>query len=101
MGIVDCFLKRMCSPIVIEKKLRDGPCFTDCIIAQPCDDGEGWGSWVATYKCMLMKTMDTPMKKLMVSSCPNSIADISPVRMVAMVEEYFFKIVSVQTQYTV
>jgi hypothetical protein len=45
--------------------------------------------------------MDTPMKKLMVSSCPNSIADISPVRMVAMVEEYFFKIVSVQTQYTV
>ena len=34
------------------------------------------------------------MKKLMVSSCPNSAADISPVKMVATVLEYFFKMVS-------
>ena len=44
--------------------------------------------------CMEMKTMVTPMQKLMVSACPNSRADIRPVKMVAMVEEYFLRMVS-------
>ena len=44
--------------------------------------------------CMEMKTMVTPMQKLMVSACPNSSADISPVNIVAMVEEYFLSMVS-------
>ena len=44
--------------------------------------------------CMEMKTMVTPIQKLMVSACPNKAADISPVNMVAMVEEYFFSMVS-------
>lgn len=44
--------------------------------------------------CMEMKTMVTPMQKLMVSACPNSSADMRPVKIVAMVEEYFFRMVS-------
>jgi len=45
-------------------------------------------------RCMEMNTMETPMKKLMVSWWPNIIADIKPVKMVATVDEYFFRIVS-------
>ena len=41
-----------------------------------------------------MKTMDTPMQKLRVSGCPKSAADMTPVKMVAMVLLYFFKMVS-------
>ena len=44
--------------------------------------------------CMEMKTMVTPMQKLTVSACPNNRADMRPVKMVAMVEEYFFRMVS-------
>jgi hypothetical protein len=45
-------------------------------------------------RCMEMKTMATPMKKLMLRSWPKSAHDMSPVKMVATVEEYFFRIVS-------
>ena len=38
--------------------------------------------------------MVTPRIKFIVSACPNSAADARPVKMVATVEEYFFKIVS-------
>ena len=44
--------------------------------------------------CIEMKTMVTPMQKLMVRACPNRAADMSPVKMVAIVEEYFFSMVS-------
>ena len=44
--------------------------------------------------CMEMKTIVTPMQKLMVRACPNRAADMRPVKMVAIVEEYFFSIVS-------
>ena len=44
--------------------------------------------------CMEMKTIVTPMQKLSVRACPNSAADIRPVKMVAIVEEYFFRMVS-------
>jgi len=44
--------------------------------------------------CMEMKTMVTPMQKLMVRACPNRAADMRPVKMVAIVEEYFFSMVS-------
>merc|ERR1719199_2208039 len=45
-------------------------------------------------RCMEMKTMLTPMTKLRVSLCPNRAALIRPVRMVAMVDEYFLRMVS-------
>ena len=38
--------------------------------------------------------MDTPMRKLMESSCPNMTYDMTAVKMVAMVLEYFLRIVS-------
>lgn len=44
--------------------------------------------------CMEMKTMVTPMQKLMVSACPKRRADMRPVKMVAIVDEYFFSMVS-------
>lgn len=44
--------------------------------------------------CMEIKTIVTPMQKLMVSACPNRSADMRPVNMVAIVEEYFFSMVS-------
>jgi hypothetical protein len=44
--------------------------------------------------CIEIKTMDTPRTKFIVSVCPKRAADASPVKMVATVEEYFFKIVS-------
>lgn len=52
------------------------------------------GSPCAKNWCMEMKTMVTPMRKLSVSVCPNSAADMMPVKMVATVEEYFLRIVS-------
>ena len=44
--------------------------------------------------CMEMKTMVTPMQKLIVRACPKRAADMRPVKIVAMVEEYFFSMVS-------
>ena len=44
--------------------------------------------------CMDMKTIDTPNAKFNVNAWPNKAADISPVKIVAIVDEYFFKIVS-------
>ena len=44
--------------------------------------------------CMDMKTMETPIRKLKVSLWPKAAADTNAVKMVAMVDEYFFKIVS-------
>lgn len=41
-----------------------------------------------------MKTIDIPRTKLTVRVCPNKIADAIPVKIVATVDEYFFKIVS-------
>lgn len=43
---------------------------------------------------MEMKTMEMPKIKLMVNVWPNNAADAKPVKIVATVEEYFFKIVS-------
>jgi hypothetical protein len=42
-----------------------------------------------------MKTIETPSRKFIVKVCPNKAADAKPVNIVATVEEYFFKIVSV------
>ena len=44
--------------------------------------------------CMEIPTMVTPMQKLMVSLWPKSTALMIPVKMVATVDEYFFKMVS-------
>lgn len=44
--------------------------------------------------CMEMNTIVTPMQKLRVRAWPNSSADMRPVKMVAMLEEYFFRMVS-------
>lgn len=41
-----------------------------------------------------MKTIEIPRRKFMVNTCPNSAADAMPVKIVATVDEYFFKIVS-------
>ena len=41
-----------------------------------------------------MPTMETPIQKFMVSLCPKSTALMMPVKMVATVEEYFFRMVS-------
>ena len=43
---------------------------------------------------MEMSTMDTPIRKFIDSSCPNMTYDITAVNMVAMVLEYFLRIVS-------
>lgn len=42
-----------------------------------------------------MKTIEIPSIKLIVRVCPNKAADAKPVKIVATVDEYFFKIVSV------
>lgn len=44
--------------------------------------------------CIEMNTIEIPIKKFIVNLCPNSTADAMPVKIVATVEEYFFKIVS-------
>lgn len=44
--------------------------------------------------CMEMKTMVTPIKKLIVREWPNSAADMMPVKIVAIVDEYFLRMVS-------
>ena len=41
-----------------------------------------------------MNTTETPMRKFNVNGCPNNAALNNPVKIVAMVEEYFFKMVS-------
>lgn len=38
--------------------------------------------------------MEMPITKFTVNLCPNSAADAKPVKIVATVDEYFFKIVS-------
>ena len=57
---------------------------TDIVYGTPCEKN----------MCIEMKTMVTPMQKLMVRACPNRAADMRPVKMVAIVEEYFFSMVS-------
>lgn len=44
-----------------------------------------------------MKTIEIPKIKLIVKVCPNNAAEAMPVKIVATVEEYFFKIVSEDT----
>ena len=56
---------------------------------QPTDRPTDRPTW-----CMDTKTIDTPRKKLTVSACPNSTNDSSAVQMVAMVLEYFLRMVS-------
>lgn len=41
-----------------------------------------------------MKTIEIPKIKFIVKVCPNNAAEAMPVKIVATVEEYFFKIVS-------
>jgi len=41
-----------------------------------------------------MNTIEMPIRKFIVNLCPNSTADAIPVKIVATVDEYFFKIVS-------
>ncbi len=43
---------------------------------------------------MEMKTIETPITKLSVNGWPKRAALINPVRIVAIVDEYFFRIVS-------
>ena len=47
-----------------------------------------------------MNTIEIPKTKLIVSAWPNSAADAIPVKIVATVEEYFFKIVSASIKKT-
>ena len=47
-----------------------------------------------------MNTIEIPKIKLIVSAWPNSAADAIPVKIVATVEEYFFKIVSASIKKT-
>lgn len=47
--------------------------------------------------CMEIKTIDIPRTKFMVKVWPNSAAEAMPVKMVATVDEYFFRIVSAIT----
>ena len=44
--------------------------------------------------CIEMKTVEIPSKKFIVKVWPNKVADAKPVKIVAIVDEYFFKIVS-------
>ena len=44
--------------------------------------------------CIEIKTMDIPKTKFIVKIWPNNAADAMPVKIVATVEEYFFRIVS-------
>lgn len=66
--------------------MHDVPCGcgTHLVCCIPCEK----------KMCMEMKTIVTPMQKLMVRACPNRAADMRPVKMVAIVEEYFFSMVS-------
>lgn len=41
-----------------------------------------------------MNTIEIPIRKFIVNLCPNNAADAIPVKIVATVDEYFFKIVS-------
>ena len=41
-----------------------------------------------------MKTIEIPRRKFMVVTCPKSAAEAIPVKIVATVDEYFFKLVS-------
>lgn len=50
--------------------------------------------------CIEMKTTEIPNKKFMVKVWPNKAADAMPVNIVATVDEYFFKIVSVNMKNT-
>jgi hypothetical protein len=45
--------------------------------------------------CIEINTTDMPRRKLMVNLCPKNAAEARPVKIVATVDEYFFKIVSV------
>jgi hypothetical protein len=45
--------------------------------------------------CIEINTTDMPRRKLMVKECPKNAAEARPVNIVATVDEYFFKIVSV------
>jgi len=45
--------------------------------------------------CIEINTTDMPRRKLMVKVCPKNAAEARPVNIVATVDEYFFKIVSV------
>lgn len=45
--------------------------------------------------CIDINTIEIPRIKFMVKVCPNNAADAMPVKIVATVDEYFFKIVSV------
>ena len=42
-----------------------------------------------------MNTIEMPIMKFIVKVCPKSAAEAMPVKIVATVDEYFFKIVSV------
>ena len=44
--------------------------------------------------CIEINTTDMPRRKLIVKVCPRKAAEARPVKIVATVEEYFFKIVS-------
>ena len=44
--------------------------------------------------CIEINTIEMPNRKLIVRVCPKNAADASPVKIVATVDEYFFKIVS-------
>lgn len=44
--------------------------------------------------CIEIKTIDIPKIKFIVREWPNNAADAMPVKIVATVDEYFFKIVS-------
>lgn len=44
--------------------------------------------------CIEMNTIEIPKTKFIVNVWPNSAADAMPVKIVATVDEYFFKIVS-------
>lgn len=48
--------------------------------------------------CIEIKTTEMPKIKLTVKVWPNKAAEPMPVNIVATVEEYFFKIVSVSTK---
>lgn len=44
--------------------------------------------------CIEINTIEMPRRKLTVKGCPKNAAEAKPVKIVATVDEYFFKIVS-------
>ena len=44
--------------------------------------------------CIEINTIEMPKRKLTVKGCPKNAAEARPVKIVATVDEYFFKIVS-------